>query len=373
MISKRLLSLLMCLAMMVTMVVVPTTVSAAQADDAAVAVDNVKGYNLPADINEGNILHAFSWKLKEVTQYAQEIAEAGYTAVQVSPIQCTKDTTNDGAYANDWWCFYQPTDLAIGNELGNEADLIEMCNTLDKYGVKVIVDIVANHVQNSTDKKEASNVNPTLKSFLRNPSGIKLVPYNDGTRKGQTSADLNSQLPDLDTSNKDYQNYLINYLDTLADNGVDGFRFDAAKHIETPADNASIASDFWNVVLDGTTAYAKSTKGITPYYYGEVLNRIDDIIVFSRLKEDDIKEIAKRLLKGLERRMEALEIGITFDESVVDYISKAGYDKIYGARPLKRAIQTKIEDVLSEKILEKSIEKNNTYVCSMVDGELKIG
>ena len=105
-----------------------------------------------------------------------------------------------------------------------------------------------------------------------------------------------------------------------------------------------------------------------------VLNsyRIDDIIVFSRLNENDIKEIAKRLLKGLEKRMESLEIGITFDDSVVDFISKAGYDKIYGARPLKRAIQTKIEDVLSEKILEKAIEKNGNYVCSIENDELMI-
>ena len=104
----------------------------------------------------------------------------------------------------------------------------------------------------------------------------------------------------------------------------------------------------------------------------EFLNRIDDIIVFSRLNENDIKEIAKRLLKGLEKRMESLEIGITFDDSVVDFISKAGYDKIYGARPLKRAIQTKIEDVLSEKILEKAIEKNGNYVCSIENDELMI-
>ena len=104
----------------------------------------------------------------------------------------------------------------------------------------------------------------------------------------------------------------------------------------------------------------------------EFLNRIDDIIVFSRLNENDIKEIAKRLLKGLEKRMESLEIGITFDDSVVDFISKAGYDKIYGARPLKRAIQTKIEDVLSEKILEKANEKNGNYVCSIENDELMI-
>ena len=258
MVTKRILSCILCILMIATMAFVPASVSAA-------TVDNVSGYNLPADVNDGNILHAFNWKLKEVTQYAQEIAEAGYTAVQVSPIQCTKDTTNDGAYANDWWCFYQPTDLAIGNELGNEADLREMCSTLDKYGVKVIVDVVANHVQNSTDKKEASNVNPTLKSFLRNPSGIKLVPYADGTRKGQTTTDLNSQLPDLDTSNKDYQNYLIKYLNTLTDCGVDGFRFDAAKHIETPEDG-DVASDFWPTVTG-----AIKDKNSKAYIYGEIL------------------------------------------------------------------------------------------------------
>lgn len=259
MMTKRLLSLIICVLMMASLVIVPATTAS------AATTDNVTGYNLPADVHDGNILHAFNWKLKEVTQYAQEIAEAGYTAVQVSPIQCTKDTTNDGAYSNDWWCFYQPTDLAIGNELGNEADLIEMCDTLDDYGIKVIVDIVANHVQNSTNKTEANKVNATLKSFLRNPSGTKLTPYNDANRMGQTHTDLNSQLPDLDTSNKDYQNYLINYLNTLVDCGVDGFRFDAAKHIETPEDGDA-ASDFWPTVTN-----AIREKNPDAYIYGEIL------------------------------------------------------------------------------------------------------
>ncbi len=106
----------------------------------------------------------------------------------------------------------------------------------------------------------------------------------------------------------------------------------------------------------------------------EFLNRIDDIIVFTRLSEDDIKEIARRLLVSLEKRMSSLEIAMSFDNSVVDYISKEGYDKIYGARPLKRAIQTKVEDVLSEKILDKSIEKGKSYTCSMNEnGEITLG
>ena len=104
----------------------------------------------------------------------------------------------------------------------------------------------------------------------------------------------------------------------------------------------------------------------------EFLNRIDDTIVFTRLSEDDIKEIAKRLLKSLEKRMSDIEITMTFDDSVIDFVSKAGYDKIYGARPLKRAIQTNIEDVLSEKILDKSLEKNKSYTCSIENDELKV-
>ena len=96
----------------------------------------------------------------------------------------------------------------------------------------------------------------------------------------------------------------------------------------------------------------------------EFLNRIDDIIVFNRLTEDDIRNIAKNLLKDLEKRMNNIEISMTFKDSVIDFVAKAGYDKIYGARPLKRTIQSKIEDVLSEKILEKSIEKGKSYTCS---------
>ena len=104
----------------------------------------------------------------------------------------------------------------------------------------------------------------------------------------------------------------------------------------------------------------------------EFLNRVDDIIVFNRLTEDEIRQIAKNLLKNLENRMKTLEITMAFDDSVVDFVSKAGFDKIYGARPLKRAIQTNVEDVLSEKILEKSIQKGKSYICSMVDDKLKI-
>ena len=187
---------------------------------------------------------------------------------------------------------------------------------------------------------------------------------------------------DLEQSMEDAQNQLLQILDDgiLTDSQGRKVDFKNAVIIMTSNVGARLINE--EKATFGFTANenSHSEEKIKEAVMGELkntfrpefLNRIDDIIVFSRLKEDDIKEIAKRLLKGLEKRMEVLEIGITFDESVVDYISKAGYDKIYGARPLKRAIQTKIEDVLSEKILEKSIEKNNTYVCSMENDELKV-
>ncbi len=105
----------------------------------------------------------------------------------------------------------------------------------------------------------------------------------------------------------------------------------------------------------------------------EFLNRVDDIIVFNRLTENDIKQIAKNLLLKLEKRMADLEINIEFAENVIDFVSKAGFDKVYGARPLKRTIQSNVEDVLAEKILDKTIEKGRSYICNCNEqGDLEI-
>jgi len=101
----------------------------------------------------------------------------------------------------------------------------------------------------------------------------------------------------------------------------------------------------------------------------EFLNRIDDIIVFTKLSHEDIKQIAKNLLSNLAKRLNALEISIEFDESVSDALATIGFDETYGARPLRRKIQNEIEDNLSEKILEASIKKGDKVICSYKDNE----
>ena len=92
----------------------------------------------------------------------------------------------------------------------------------------------------------------------------------------------------------------------------------------------------------------------------EFLNRIDDIIVFNKLAQEDIEIIAQNMLKSVSKRMD--EIGITahFDQSAVTELAKEGFDPVYGARPLRRAIVNKIEDMLSEAILQGSIQKGDT-------------
>ena len=79
----------------------------------------------------------------------------------------------------------------------------------------------------------------------------------------------------------------------------------------------------------------------------EFLNRVDDIIVFHKLSQEEIRQIAVRMLENLKERMESLGVDIEFTPQVIDAVAKAGFDPVYGARPLKRAIQSKIEDALS--------------------------
>ena len=97
----------------------------------------------------------------------------------------------------------------------------------------------------------------------------------------------------------------------------------------------------------------------------EFLNRVDDIIVFHQLQKADIREIAKRMLNNLRKRVQDQDMDITFTDQAVDTIADAGFDPVYGARPLRRAIQNKIEDTLSEAILDGSVKTGEQIVCDV--------
>jgi len=95
----------------------------------------------------------------------------------------------------------------------------------------------------------------------------------------------------------------------------------------------------------------------------EFLNRVDDIIVFHQLDREQIREIARRMLALVRARLAEQGIAVTFEESVSARVAGAGFDPVYGARPLRRAIQTQVEDLLSEKLLEGGVKPGGAYVC----------
>ena len=101
----------------------------------------------------------------------------------------------------------------------------------------------------------------------------------------------------------------------------------------------------------------------------EFLNRVDEVIVFRQLTKPDIKEIAARLLQNLSARTAQMEIQVRFSDESVEKIADAGFDPVYGARPLKRAIQSQIEDPLSEQMLDGSVKSGTPYLCDVQDGK----
>ncbi len=100
----------------------------------------------------------------------------------------------------------------------------------------------------------------------------------------------------------------------------------------------------------------------------EFLNRVDDIIVFNKLTKEEIKTIASKMLSNLKERLKALDIEIEFTDNAITEIANEGFDDVYGARPLRRAITSKIEDSLSEKILDGTVSKNSKITCDFKDG-----
>ena len=113
-------------------------------------------------------------------------------------------------------------------------------------------------------------------------------------------------------------------------------------------------------------------KEMKNFFSPEFINRIDDTIVFNSLTIDDIKKITEIELKKLTTRLTDMKYKVTYDSTLVDYLSKIGFDELYGARPLKRAIQDKVEDLLSEEVLLGKMIEGKSYVIKVDNDEVKI-
>lgn len=100
----------------------------------------------------------------------------------------------------------------------------------------------------------------------------------------------------------------------------------------------------------------------------EFLNRIDEIIIFGKLSVSEVTQIAERMLRELSKRLSSVGVTLTFSENTAEAVAKKGFDEVYGARPIRREIQSSIEDRLSEMLLDGRLRKGESYVCDY-DGE----
>ncbi len=272
--KRRVLSVLLAILMVLSLV--PTIFAPKTAVAESGPIDQ-------AIVQGGAILHCFDWSFDEIREALPDIKAAGYAAVQTSPVQPPKDynaSWNDTS--GNWWKLYQPIGIRIAGEneswLGTAEDLTELCTAAEQEGIYVIVDIVANHLGNKGDGGYTVNGNNNLSDQvdddLKNADYFhpeeNEINYNTPSDRFNTTH-YHMKMPDLNTGNEVIQQKVLDLLKACIDCGVDGFRFDAAKHIEVPADPEGTRSDFWPTVIDGARTYA-SDKGAYLFIYGEALD-----------------------------------------------------------------------------------------------------
>lgn len=198
-------------------------------------------------IHAGNILHCFNWTYAQIVEELDNIKAAGFTSVQTSPAQANYDGVTS------WNTLYRPRDSKAGpNTLGDAAGLKALCDAAHARGMYVIVDVVANHTDGSLG---------WVADFWKNTDLYHTETYgaDDGDRYRTTHGKIG--MMDLKTEDTRVQAKFKDYVQELISLGVDGCRWDAAKHIGLPSEG----DNFWKAVITENTGAADL------YHYGEVL------------------------------------------------------------------------------------------------------
>lgn len=274
--AKKIASLVVASALLTSSFAAITSVNAAEVDSSAQTAS--ADSTLRDKVGDGVMLHAFNWSYNTIKENLPAISAAGYTTVQISPVQQPKDYSTSGDVTGQWWKLYQPISFHIAKEswLGTKDDLKSLCDEADKYGIKIICDIVSNHIANADETRPDSVSNQVKKyepefykkrrTYTRTYKG----DANDSSVQAVVQGHV-SKCPDLVTNDTAVQTYIINLLKECIDCGVDGFRFDAAKHIETE-DDGEYASDYWKNITTSASSYYTQKTGDDLYIYGEILN-----------------------------------------------------------------------------------------------------
>ena len=263
----------------------------------------------------------FQWGLGSIIPMIPTIKEQGFDAIQISPVQGTKDS------GMEWWKLYQPTNFKIGNtQIGTKEQLRELCAVANQYGIKVIVDVVLRHVAGDPQNPLAphKDVDPELLPYLCKEQ----IPCNNYEDRWQCTHRCTG-MPMFDYNNPNYRIKVIDFLNELLDCGVWGFRLDQLKHYALPQEG----SDFLTY--------------LQPYnFYGECFFCdqwvLDEYSKYMKVLTDGRPSNISRLVAKFETHDDFLEFKatnrMTDHMRLVEWdvlVNHCGYDSLYYARPFE--------------------------------------
>ena len=286
------------------------------------SVSAENGYGLPNVVDSGKILNAWNWSYENTTELLETIAQLGFGAIQVSPPSEVKMPTkgmhfietSEDEIINGWWMFYQNVAFRINqsedNALGTKADFEKLCEEAQKYGIKIIPEVIVNHMANNDDyigeydvesenpmdhlSEKVAEFEPEIYEKEAFHTPFKPTEYIESYWQSTDDSVVEESLtqhavsdykltynPDLATETKVVQDAVYEYLAELVEAGADGFCFDEVKHVETQYDTY-FPSDFWeNTLVRIRYEYPE----IELYAYGTVFNKLGDGRDFSEYTE----------------------------------------------------------------------------------------
>ena len=263
----------------------------------------------------------FQWGLGSIIPMIPTVKEQGFDAIQISPVQGTKDS------GMEWWKLYQPTNFKIGNtQIGTREQLKELCAVANQYGIKIIVDVVLRHVAGDPQSPLAphKDVDPDLLPYLCKEQ----IPCNNYEDRWQCTHRCTG-MPMFDYNNPNYRVKVTDFLNELLDCGVWGFRLDQLKHYALPQEG----SDFLTY--------------LQPYnFYGECFFCdqwvLDAYSKYMKVLTDGRPSNISRLVAKFETHDDFLEFKatnrMTDHMRLVEWdvlVNHCGYDSLYYARPFE--------------------------------------
>jgi ATP-dependent Clp protease ATP-binding subunit ClpC len=222
----------------------------------------------------------------------------------------------------------------------------------------------------------------TVSRLIGAPPGY--VGYDEG---GQLTEQVKNKpysvvlFDEVEKANKEIFNTLLQMLDEghLTDSLGRKINFKNTLIIMTSNIGVKKLQDFGTGIGFGGSSYSSEEqkkeilkKEMKNYFSPEFLNRIDETIIFNSLDQESLKSIVSIELKKLMKRLVDLKLNFTFDDKLVEHISKVGFDEVYGARPIKRAIQDEVEDLVSESVLSDLVKEGENYTLTVEDDKVII-